>query len=229
MEASKIARNDGASSEAERVLGRLYRMKDEKPSLRRRLRGLWAQTALELSEVHWAVLLVNALFEPILRTVGRRLRTVVYRMIGFRIGRGTVMNKGMQFIGVGKPYSRLTIGKDCLIGAAVFNLNAPVRIGDGVVISGGTVISTDKHDIGPPEHRMGHIKSHPLTIGDGAWIARNSVVLANVGAGAIVALGAIVIKDVPPNTIVGGVPARVLRELPTDAGIEEAKESRTER
>jgi acetyltransferase-like isoleucine patch superfamily enzyme len=54
-----------------------------------------------------------------------------------------------------------------------------------------------------------------VTIGDGAWIQRNATVLAcNVGAGAVVGTGAIVTKDVPPNTFVAGIPARVVRELP---------------
>ena len=42
------------------------------------------------------------------------------------------------------------------------------------------------------------------------------VIAASVGAGSIVASSAVVTKDVPPNTMVGGVPARVIRELPAD-------------
>ena len=56
-----------------------------------------------------------------------------------------------------------------------------------------------------------------MTIGDGAWIQRNVLILAaNVGAGSIVGAGAVVTKDVPPNTFVGGVPAQVISELPTN-------------
>jgi len=53
-------------------------------------------------------------------------------------------------------------------------------------------------------------------VGDGAWIATRAVVLPGVtiGEGAVVAAGAVVTRSVAPHTMVGGVPARVLRDLP---------------
>lgn len=55
----------------------------------------------------------------------------------------------------------------------------------------------------------------PIVIGDKVWIGANATVLPGVtiGKGAIVAAGAVVHRDVPPFTVVGGVPARILREL----------------
>ena len=55
----------------------------------------------------------------------------------------------------------------------------------------------------------------PIVIGDKVWIGANATVLPGVtiGKGAIVAAGAVVTRDVPPNTIVAGVPARVVREI----------------
>lgn len=55
----------------------------------------------------------------------------------------------------------------------------------------------------------------PIHIGKNVWIGSNATILAGVsiGDGAIVAAGAVVTKNVPPNTIVGGVPAKVIKEI----------------
>jgi galactoside O-acetyltransferase len=60
-----------------------------------------------------------------------------------------------------------------------------------------------------------HVKIQPVKICDHAWIGFNSILLkgVTVGEGAIVAAGSVVTKDVPPFTIVGGNPARVIRNL----------------
>jgi acetyltransferase-like isoleucine patch superfamily enzyme len=57
----------------------------------------------------------------------------------------------------------------------------------------------------------------PITIEDGVWIASRVTLLpgVTVGTGAVVAAGAVVRRDVPPHTLVGGVPSRVLRDLRT--------------
>lgn len=198
-----------------RPLEEVYRHAGKKRSLRRRLMSLRAQLALELSEVHWAFLLANALLSPLPKEAGGRLRATAYRAVGFRIGRGTSVGKGWHVEGMGRPYGRLKIGEGCLIRGARFELNAPVSVGNGVVISDDVLITTDIHEIGPPGGRMGHLRSRPVSIGDGCWIGRRSMVLGvNVGAGSIVAAGAVVTRDVPANVLVGGVPARVIRELP---------------
>ena len=55
----------------------------------------------------------------------------------------------------------------------------------------------------------------PITIGNDVWIGGNSTILPGVtiGDGAVVAAGAVVTKDVEPNTIVGGVPAKVIKKI----------------
>ena len=77
------------------------------------------------------------------------------------------------------------------------------------------VITTSSHVIGTPERRAGRLKPEPVRIGHGAWIASRAVILpgVEVGEGAIVAAGAVVARSVAPNTLVGGIPARVIRHL----------------
>jgi acetyltransferase-like isoleucine patch superfamily enzyme len=65
------------------------------------------------------------------------------------------------------------------------------------------------------EHYVGDgSPTAPVTIGDHVWLGTRAIILKGVtiGDGALVAAGAVVTKDVPPKTLVGGVPARVIRE-----------------
>ena len=65
-----------------------------------------------------------------------------------------------------------------------------------------------------PDKRAGMTYA-PIHIGKNVWIGANATVLAGVtiGDGAIVAAGAVVTKDVAPNTVVGGVPAKVIKKI----------------
>lgn len=199
-------------------LKEVYRANAEPPgTFRQRLRRVRAMLALEVSEMHFAFDAAN-LFAALFPTIiARRLRPALYRRLGMNIGHRVTALHAWSMTAMGKPYGRLTIGDDLALNGTRFFLNAPVRIGKGVVVSEGTLISTDRHEVGPPSFRMGQLHSRPVTIGDGVWIQRRVMILgANVGEGAIVAGGSIVTKDVPPNTFVAGSPAHVVRELPTD-------------
>ncbi|MGD0114740.1 MAG: acyltransferase [Dehalococcoidia bacterium] len=203
------------SSGALQALEELYANGGERRSLRQRLKGIRAQISMEAAEMHVAFTVANVLLAPLPMALGRRLRPMIYRRLGMHIGRGTLLNNPWHVEGMGKPYDRLTIGEHCTLRRVRFELNAPITIGDWAFVSEGVTFTTDTHEIGPPGRRMGMIKSRPMRIGNGAWIQRNAFVAGvNVGDGAIVAAGAIVTKDVPPNTMVGGIPARVIRELP---------------
>ena len=94
-------------------------------------------------------------------------------------------------------------------------LDADVWIGDGVLVGHDTVIATGWHEIGPPEARGGELRPRSVVVGDGVWIGAGALVLPGVtiGAGAVVAGGAVVHRDVEPNTLVAGVPARLVRPL----------------
>jgi acetyltransferase-like isoleucine patch superfamily enzyme len=98
------------------------------------------------------------------------------------------------------------------------DLAAPVRIGSGVRIGHDVTLLTVNHTIGSEELRSGTREFQGIDIGDGTWIASRVTVLPNVhiGSGCVVAAGAVVSRDVPANTLVAGVPARVIRSLSVD-------------
>ena len=91
----------------------------------------------------------------------------------------------------------------------------PVEIGNDVLIGPGTVIATVNHAI-DPEKRLAHIAvMKPVKIGNNVWIGANCTICpgAVIGDNSVIAAGAVVDKDVPPNCIVGGVPARRIRDI----------------
>ena len=95
-----------------------------------------------------------------------------------------------------------------------------ITIEDDVSISGGVYILTHSNPTAPLRKILG-TKSHiisPVQIKKGAWIAVNVVILPGVtiGENAIVSAGSVVIKDVAPNTIVGVLPARFMKEIKPD-------------
>ena len=63
--------------------------------------------------------------------------------------------------------------------------------------------------------RAGELNKEPVTIEDGAWVGANAIILPGVtiGRGAVVGAGTLVMKDVAPNTVVMGNPARVVKRL----------------
>jgi acetyltransferase-like isoleucine patch superfamily enzyme len=89
-----------------------------------------------------------------------------------------------------------------------------IEIGDDVMIGPNVSLISSGHPLDPATRRS-EITSAPIRIGRGVWIATGAMVLQGVTVGddAVVAAGAVVTRDVPPRTLVAGVPARVVREL----------------
>lgn len=155
--------------------------------------------------------LINGLLPA--RAFGR-VRALLYRRVGCRLGPGTILAGPVEGLEV-RP-SHLTTGAHCYLNSPLFiDTTASVTLGDGVSLGHHTVIVTTDHAVGSAQFRAGSLSSRPVSIGDGAWIAAGVTLLpgVTVGAGAVVAAGAVVTRDVPPHTLVGGIPARVIREL----------------
>lgn len=89
-------------------------------------------------------------------------------------------------------------------------------IGDNVMMGLEVLILSTRHahsSIDIPIINQGYATRAPVKIGDGVWIGARAIILPGVkiGSNSIVASGAVVSKDVPPNTIVGGVPAKIIK------------------
>jgi maltose O-acetyltransferase len=116
-------------------------------------------------------------------------------------------------------------GKNIFIGddfTGNFNLTIldirEVYIGNHVMIGPNTLITTVGHPLSPKARRGYMAKAAPVRIGNDVWIGGNVTILPGVtiGNNVVVAAGAVVTKDVPDNSLVGGVPARIIREIEND-------------
>lgn len=116
-------------------------------------------------------------------------------------------------------------GKNIFIGndfTGNFNLTIldihEVHIGDHVMIGPNTLITTVGHPLSPKARRAYMAKAAPISIGNDVWIGGNVTILpgVNIGNNVVIAAGAVVTKDVPDNTLVGGIPARKMRDLECD-------------
>jgi acetyltransferase-like isoleucine patch superfamily enzyme len=94
-----------------------------------------------------------------------------------------------------------------------------VDIGDRVMIGPNVNIITTGHPLEPSKRRA-YVEAKPIVIEKDVWIATGATILGGVtvGENSVVAAGAVVTKDVPPNSFVAGVPARIVRSLEESPG-----------
>lgn len=163
--------------------------------------------------------LAKFLMLPIPIYTGGRVRTQMMRQLGFQIGRGTMILDTPRFIGSKHVRTKVSIGDHCLLTVGSYwDLAAPIRLGNFVVIAPEVMLLTGTHDFHDPRKRAGTMEGRPVTICDGVWLGARCMILpgVTVGKGVVVAAGAVVTKDVPAHTLVAGVPAVCIRELPQE-------------
>lgn len=108
---------------------------------------------------------------------------------------------------------KLIVGRNTRLNGVHIDARMLIEIGENVRIGPYTVIlDSDFHDV--KDHFSEGI-SKPVVIEDNVWIATRATILKGVriGAGAIIAAGAVVTRDVPPNSVAAGVPARVIKKI----------------
>jgi maltose O-acetyltransferase len=176
---------------------------------------LWHVIREECAGLHARLLLARLLLVWLPIDVGGRVRVFLLRAC-FRIGKGTMMAGTPRFTGGKDVYRNLTIGSGCWFNVGCFfDLNDSITVGNDVSFGHEVFVLTTSHETGPSSRRASASYCKPVTIGDGAWLGSRCTILpgVDIGAGAVVAAGALVHKTVPPNTMVAGVPARAVKYL----------------
>ncbi|MEV4114907.1 sugar O-acetyltransferase [Nonomuraea sp. NPDC049695] len=121
-----------------------------------------------------------------------------------------------------RPPLRIDYGSNLHIGARSFaNFGlvaldvAPITIGDDVQIGTNVQLLTPTHPIDPELRRAKWEAARPITVGDNVWLGSGAIVLAGVtiGENTVVGAGAVVTRDLPPNVVAVGNPARVIRTI----------------
>ncbi|MGO5361225.1 MULTISPECIES: acyltransferase [unclassified Collinsella] len=137
-----------------------------------------------------------------------RLRNFFAHRICENVGKGINIERGATFSSSVTIGDASGIGKDC-------ELHGEVHIGDHVMMAAECVFYTRNHETSRtdiPMSQQGETEMNPIYIGDDVWLGRRVMVMpgVHIGNGCIVAAGAVVTKDLPPYTVAGGVPAKII-------------------
>ena len=151
-----------------------------------------------------------ALFPP--------LRALWLRLLGAKVGRRTILHDVRFFNLYRRGLGGLRIGEDCFVGdECLLDLAEEIRLEDHVTLAERVLILTHTN-VGYRDHplqaRFPPVAA-PVTIRRGSFVGAAVTILPGltIGPEAFVAAGSVVTADVPPRTVVAGVPARALRTL----------------
>lgn len=140
-----------------------------------------------------------------------RMDTPPYRK--FVLGRRSVVE---SFCCINNAVGDVIIGDNTRIGLHT-TVIGPVEIGNNVNLAQGIVVTALNHNFTDCTKRIDEqgVSTAKVTIGNDVWIGANATILPGVTIGnhSVVAAGAVVTKDVPPYSLVGGVPAKILKKL----------------
>lgn len=140
------------------------------------------------------------------------LRAVLYRPFFKSFGEGVVIHDNVTI----KYPSEITIGNNTQIGTGSFIAGkGGLNIGADVMIGAGSKIVTTTHNATRTDIPMREqgLSSKPVKIGNDVWFGFNAIVLQGsvIGNGCILAAGAVVSGDFPEKSVIGGVPAKIIK------------------
>ena len=146
------------------------------------------------------------------------LRAPWLRLLGARVGRRTVLHDVRFFNLYRRGLAGLEIGEECFVGdECLLDLAEGIRLEPQVTLAERVLVLTHLN-VGYRDHPLQGpfpAMAAPVVIERGAFLGASVTVLAGVriGSGSFVAAGSVVTADVPPRTLVAGVPARVVRAI----------------
>jgi galactoside O-acetyltransferase len=173
--------------------------------MRKRLLPLWSWT-LSTRRLHR----ILALPESVDYATG------LLRHFGATIGNKSRVYTPLTLVNAKKDFSNLTLGNNVYLGhGAVLDLKGGIVVEDDVTISMGVTMATHFHVGEIPLKARFPSKSAPIRIRGNVYLGSNVVLLSGVeiGEGSVIGAGAVVIGDIPPGVVAGGVPARVLKKI----------------
>lgn len=141
------------------------------------------------------------------------LKRALYRLTGAEVADKVRIVSSVRILTTGS----VVIGADTFIGheCLIVGGDAPIKIGSNCDLGPRVMIVTGTHCIDTEGPRVaGEGFSLPITIGEGCWICAGATILGgtHIGSRSIVAAGAVVKGDFPSGVLIGGIPARVLKE-----------------
>jgi maltose O-acetyltransferase len=147
-----------------------------------------------------------------------QLRAPLLRLLGARIGKRAILHDVRFFNLYRRGLQGLAVGDDCFIGdECLLDLADEIRLERQVTLAERVLILTHMN-VGYQDHplqRSFPAFAAPVRIEEGSFVGAGVTILGGVriGAGSFVAAGSVVTKDVPPRSLVAGVPARLVRSL----------------
>lgn len=147
----------------------------------------------------------------------RFVRPWLARLLGMKCGRRTFLRRGHYYGNI----RNIRIGDGTRMNRDVFfdALNT-ITLGRNVFVGFQVTFITSAHELGDARLRCGDLYSMPIVVEEGVWIGACARIGpgVTVGTGSVISIGAVVTRNIPPNSLVAGVPARVVMTLDSGKG-----------